>query len=75
MCDICDDWESGKLKIGQTLKKIAKRLKNPKTSFENTEHLWSLSDRILQEDAPQQDTNEALDKLWWNSTHKEEEDV
>jgi len=71
MCIICKEWASSKVKIGPTLKKVAKKLKNAKTEQEK-QHLWELSDRILEDDSPTKQINESIDSLWWDATHKKD---
>jgi len=71
MCIICKEWETGKLKIGPALKKVAKNLKNAKTDLQK-QHLWELSDRILEDDSPTKQINESIDSLWWDATHKKD---
>jgi len=72
MCKLCDQWVAGTIKIGPALKKIAKKIESAKNN-EEIQHLWKLSDRILEDDTPTDTRNESIDAEWWDSTHKKSE--
>lgn len=72
MCQICTDWESGKINSEEALKAIGKLLQPGKRAGKT--HALILVDRIMKKEVPVSAPNEEAESAWWQATHKKEED-
>lgn len=71
MCQICDQFDTGKLTAKNAYKAIGEALTD--TSADTRKHLMDLSSRILDKELPSK-TNSVLDEKWWNETHPKDDE-
>jgi hypothetical protein len=67
MCIICIEWKKQKLTSREAFKAISEMM-NPQTQ----KHLEELSEKILQKEVPEVETNTEVEEAFWNETHQED---
>lgn len=67
MCIICIEWEKGKMTSKEAFRAIGETM-SPKTQ----KHLEELSEKIIQKEVPETETNKDIDEAFWNATHQED---
>jgi hypothetical protein len=67
MCIICQEWEKQKLTSKEVFRAIGEMM-----TPENQTHLEQLSEKILQKEVPETESNQQADEDWWNATHSED---
>lgn len=70
MCQICSDWEKGKLTSKEAFANIGEMLNTTDDNIE-VNHLLDLSNRILDKDLPLVALDEEMDDAYWKETHEE----
>lgn len=66
MCRICVEWEQGKLTSKEAFRNIGEAI-NTTDSDNEREHLFGLSERILDKEVAPTETDDEMDQAW----HKE----
>lgn len=67
MCIVCKDWEAGKLTSKEALRALGELISGAKPK--EKEHLFKVSEKILDKEVPLSDNDEELDKNWHEETH------
>lgn len=67
MCIICTEWEKQKITSKEAFRAIGEMM-TPKTQ----KHLEELSEKILQKEVPEPETNKDAEEAFWNATHQED---
>lgn len=66
MCRICVEWEQGKLTSKEAFRNIGEAI-NTTDDDDTREHLFGLSERILDKEVAPADSDDEMDQAW----HKE----
>lgn len=72
MCIICTEWQKQKLTSKEAFRAIGEILHTSKDESQ-VEHLRDLSEKILQSEVPETQSNQEADEAWWKYTHQEDE--
>lgn len=67
MCRICVEWEKGKLTAKEAFKNIGEVIAEADES--TREHLFRLSDKIVDSELPSGDQDEEMDAAWHKETY------
>lgn len=70
MCLICVEWQSGKLTSKEAFKNIGELIMDEDKPQEERNHLFDLSDKILEKDLGQVATDDEMDEAWYKETHE-----
>lgn len=69
MCLVCVEWQAGKLTAKEAYRNIGEMV-NAEDDEEKREHLFELSNRLLDAEVPFDETDKDVDGMWWDKTHK-----
>lgn len=69
MCIVCKDWELGKLTSKEALRALGELISGAKEK--EKEHLFKVSEKILDKEVPLSENDEELDQKWHEETHDE----
>lgn len=72
MCVVCKDWELGKLTAKEAFRNLGELI-NSTEDREERRHLFDLSNQLLDEEVPLNETDEELDAQWHKETHPKED--
>lgn len=67
MCNLCVEWEKGKLTAKEAMGAIGELI----ASGKDKEHLVELSERILDKEVPISENDDELNKSWYEETHED----
>ena len=70
MCVICTEWQMGKLTSKEAMRNLGEILVNAEDE-QIREHLFDLSNKIIDSEFPETLVNEELDSKWWQETHED----
>lgn len=76
MCKLCDQYKLGKIDGKEALDKIKNTIKaemDPNHIGNLTLHMFEMTEMILTKEVPMSESNEELDKAWWNATHGDDD--
>lgn len=69
MCIVCLDWEKGKLTNKEAMKNLGEMLNSTKDDGIR-DHLFGLSNKIIDSEFPPIAVDEELDLKWWEESHE-----
>lgn len=70
MCIVCLDWEKGKLTSQEALRALGELISGAKGK--EKQHLFEVSEKILDKEVPMGESDEELNKNWHEETHGDE---
>ena len=76
MCLICSEWQKGKLTTQEAFRNLGEQL-NAATESEDhdtVDHLVGLSNKLMDAEVPFEESDENLDRMWWEKTHGQKEE-
>lgn len=70
------EWQKGKLTTKEAFRNLGESLNvaNEEENFEQVEHLVELSNRLMDAEVPFEDSDEGLDRMWWEKTHGQKDE-
>jgi hypothetical protein len=72
MCTLCQEWQKGNITNKEAFRALGEMLETATDELQK-EHLWDLSERILDKDIPTTAPDEQTEEEWWISSHRDEE--
>jgi hypothetical protein len=68
MCRICVEWEKGKLTTKEAFKNLGEAL-NASDSQDERNHLFELSNKLLDKEVPMAESDQEMDSAWHKETY------